>query len=169
MILDIINDDMVGFANITAREMLDHLFMTYGNITAVDLENNFEQMHRAWDPQQPVESLFKQIQYCADYFAAGGVIIGHPQQINVGYDILLATRHFMSACCRWNENPTVEKNLGTIQNSLRRRTPTAQTNARRICSYFRVSCSKRRCGSNIRSNGRSNHWSFGQPGHSHSS
>jgi hypothetical protein len=79
--LDILNDDMVGFANITDREMLDHLFMNYGNITAVDLENNFEQMRRAWDPHQPVESLFKQIQDCADYFEAGGVIIGHPQQI----------------------------------------------------------------------------------------
>jgi hypothetical protein len=45
--------------------MLDHLFMTYGNITAVDLEHNFEQMRRAWDPQQPVESLFSKIQ---DYF-----------------------------------------------------------------------------------------------------
>jgi hypothetical protein len=42
--------------------MLDHLFSTYGNITTVDLEINFEHMRRAWDPQQPVEALFKQIQ-----------------------------------------------------------------------------------------------------------
>jgi hypothetical protein len=61
MYLDVLNNNMVGFANITAREILDHLFMTYGNITAVDLENNFEQMRHAWDPQQPVESLVKQI------------------------------------------------------------------------------------------------------------
>jgi hypothetical protein len=47
MYLDILNDYMVGFANITARVMLDHLFVTYGNITAVDLENNFEHMRRA--------------------------------------------------------------------------------------------------------------------------
>jgi hypothetical protein len=66
MYLDVLNSNMVGFANITARAMLDHLLMAYGNITAVDLENNFEQMRRAWEPQQPVESLFKQIQYCAD-------------------------------------------------------------------------------------------------------
>jgi hypothetical protein len=58
---------MVGFVNIAAREMLDHLFMSYGNITTVDLENNFEQMCRAWDPHQPVESLFKHIQGCAAY------------------------------------------------------------------------------------------------------
>jgi hypothetical protein len=59
MYLEILNDNMVGCANISARDMLDHLFETYGNITAVDLEINFEHMRRAWDPQQPVESLFK--------------------------------------------------------------------------------------------------------------
>jgi hypothetical protein len=85
MYLDILNDNMVGYANISARDMLDHLFETYGNITAVDLEINFEHMRRAWDPQQPVESLFKQIQDCANYSEAGGVLIGHPQQINFGY------------------------------------------------------------------------------------
>jgi hypothetical protein len=50
MYLDVFNDNMVGFANISARDMLDHLFSTYGNITAVDLEINFEHMRRAWDP-----------------------------------------------------------------------------------------------------------------------
>jgi hypothetical protein len=57
MYLDILNDNMVGYTNISARGMLDHLFETYGSITAVDLEINFEHMRRAWDPQQPVETL----------------------------------------------------------------------------------------------------------------
>jgi hypothetical protein len=61
MYLDILNDNMVGFANISARDMLDHLFSTYGKITTVDLEINFEHMRGAWDTQQPAESLFKQI------------------------------------------------------------------------------------------------------------
>jgi hypothetical protein len=59
MYLDILNDNMVDYANISARYMLDHLFDTYGNITTVHLEINFEHMRQAWDPQQPVESLFK--------------------------------------------------------------------------------------------------------------
>jgi hypothetical protein len=109
MYLDILNDNMVGYANISAREMLDHLFETYGNITAVDLEINFEHMCRAWHPQQPVESLFKQIQDCADYSEAGGFLIGHPQQFNVGYAKIFATGHFMSACRRWNKKHTIEK------------------------------------------------------------
>jgi hypothetical protein len=109
MYLEILNDNMVGYANISAIDMVDHLFETYGNITAVDLEINFEHMRRAWDPQQPVESLFKQIQDCADYYEAGGVLIGHPQQISVGYAQIFATGHFMSACRRWNEKHTIEK------------------------------------------------------------
>jgi hypothetical protein len=91
--------------------MLDQLFDTYGNITAVDLEINFEHMRRAWDPHQPVETLFKKIQDCDDYSEAGGVLIGHPQQINVGYAKIFATGHFMSACRRWNEKSTAEKPL----------------------------------------------------------
>jgi hypothetical protein len=109
MYVDVLNNDMVRFVNITAREILDHLFMAYGNIMAVDLENNFEQMRRAWDPQQPVESLFKQIQDCADYSEAEGVFIGHPQQVNVGFAKIFATGHLMSACRRWNEKPNVKK------------------------------------------------------------
>jgi hypothetical protein len=97
MYLDIFNYHMVGFANISARDMLDHLFETYGNITAVDLEINFEHMRQAWDTQQPVETLFNQIQDYANYSEAGGVPIDHPQQINVCYTKIFATCHFMSA------------------------------------------------------------------------
>jgi hypothetical protein len=107
MYLDILNENMVGYANISARDMLDHLFETYGNITAVDLEINFEHMRRAWDPQRPVESLFKRIQDCADYSEAGGVLIGHPQQINVWNAKIFATGHFMRACRRWNEKHAI--------------------------------------------------------------
>jgi hypothetical protein len=109
MYLDILSANMVGNANISARGMLDHLFETYGNITAVDLEINFEHMRRAWDPQQPVETLFKQIQDCADHSKAGSVLIGHQQQINIGYAKIFATGHFMSACRWWNEKPPAKK------------------------------------------------------------
>jgi hypothetical protein len=109
MYLEILNDNMVGYENISARDMLDHHFETYGNITAVDLEINFEHMRRAWDPQQPVKTLFKQIQDCADYSEAGGVPIVPSQQINVGYQKIFATGHFMSACCCCNEKPAAGK------------------------------------------------------------
>jgi hypothetical protein len=69
--------------------MLDQSFLTYGSITAVDLDHTLEQMRKAWDPQQPVDTLFKQIQDFADFSEAGGAAMGHAQQINVGYAKLL--------------------------------------------------------------------------------
>jgi hypothetical protein len=53
--------------------------------------------------------LFQQFQDCADYSEAGGVLIGDPQQINVGYAKIFATGHFMRVCCRWNEKHTTAK------------------------------------------------------------
>jgi hypothetical protein len=41
MYIEILNDDLVGFANTTSRDMLDHLFLSYGSITVVDKEQNF--------------------------------------------------------------------------------------------------------------------------------
>jgi hypothetical protein len=72
-------------------------------------------MRKAWDPQKPVEILFKQIQYCADFLEAGGVRIGHPQQINVGYAKIFATFNFMSACRRWNEKDTADKTWANLK------------------------------------------------------
>jgi hypothetical protein len=67
MNIKILNDDLVGFAITTSRGMLDHLFLPYGSITTVDIEQNFENMRKAWDPQQPVDTLFKKIQDCVDF------------------------------------------------------------------------------------------------------
>jgi hypothetical protein len=38
---------MVGFANINHMDMFEHFFLTYGRITVVHLEQNFEQNRKA--------------------------------------------------------------------------------------------------------------------------
>jgi hypothetical protein len=59
MYIGIFNDDLVGFTNTASQDMLGHLFLYYVSITAVDIKQNFENMRKSWDPQQPVETLFK--------------------------------------------------------------------------------------------------------------
>jgi hypothetical protein len=148
MYLDIFNYSMVGFANITSQEILDHLFITYGNIAAVDLENNFEQMCKSWDPQQPVETLFKKIQDCADFSEAGGVLIGHPHQINVGRANIFATGNFTSACCRWNEKDTADKTWAKYKVHFAAAHRQHKQIQGGVSLQFRLSCSKCRCWSN---------------------
>jgi hypothetical protein len=82
MYIEIINDDLVGFAMTTSRDMLDHLFLSYGSITAVYIEQNFDNMRKTWDPQQLVETLFKQLQDCIDFAEAEGVAIGAAQKLS---------------------------------------------------------------------------------------
>jgi hypothetical protein len=85
-------------------DMIDHLFLSYGTITAVDIEQNFENMRKAWDPQQQVETLFKQIQDCVDFAEAGGVSIGAAQKLSSAYSKIFKSGKFNSACRRWDEN-----------------------------------------------------------------
>jgi hypothetical protein len=113
MYIEILNNDLVGFANITSREMLDHLFLSYGSITAVGIEQNFENMRKAWDPQQPVETLFKQIQDCVDFAEAGGVAIGAAQKLSSAYSKIFKSGKFNSACRRRDEKIEADK-IGII-------------------------------------------------------
>jgi hypothetical protein len=85
MYIEILNDDLVGFANTTSRDTIDHPCLYYGSITAVDIEQNFENMRKAWDPQQPVETLFNKIQDYVDFADAGGVAIGAAQKLSSVY------------------------------------------------------------------------------------
>ena len=102
MYLEILNADMVGFANRTARCMIDYLFPLYGSITCFDFEKNFYNVLKAWDPQQPVETLLKQIRYCM-YFSESGVITtGESQKLTTVYTKILITGIFNIACRRWD-------------------------------------------------------------------
>jgi hypothetical protein len=103
MYIEILNYDLVGCANTTSRDMLDHLFPSYGSIAAVDIEQNFKNIRKAWDPQQPVETLFKQIQDCVDFVEAGGVATGAAQKLSSAYSKIIKSGKFNSACRRWNE------------------------------------------------------------------
>jgi hypothetical protein len=143
MYLDILNDNMVGYANVSAREMLDHLFDTYGNITAVDLEINFEHMRRAWDPQQPVETLFKQIQDCADYSEAGGRPHWPPAEDQRWVCKNICNRAFHERLSPLEREAIRWKNLDPLQISLRSRSPSAQANAGGIRCHSRIPLSKR--------------------------
>jgi hypothetical protein len=100
MYIAILNDDLVGFANTKSRDMLDRIFLSYGSITAVDMEQNFENMRKAWEPQQPVKTLFEQIQDCVDFTEDGGVSgvsIGAAQKLSSAYSKIFKSGKLNSA------------------------------------------------------------------------
>jgi hypothetical protein len=66
-------------------------------------------MRKAWDPQQPVETIFKQIQDCVDLAEAGEVAIGAAQKLSSASSKSFKTGKFNSACRRWDEKLEADK------------------------------------------------------------
>jgi hypothetical protein len=140
--LDILNDKMVGYANISARDMMDHLLETYGNITTVDLEINFEHMRRAWDPKNPVESLFKQIQDCAGDSEAGGRPHRSPTTDQRWVCKNICNRSLHERMSPVERKGNRGKSLDTLQIAFRRSSLSTQANAGRIRSNSRLPLSQ---------------------------
>ena len=60
----------IGYAHISTRQLLTHLFTTYDNIIDNDLRLNDTTMHTLYDSNMPIEVLFNQIKDSMDYAAA---------------------------------------------------------------------------------------------------
>ena len=65
-------DRHVGYMNQTIRNLLNHLFNNYGNITQLELEDNDTKMRTMWDPNSPFDSLIQQLEDGQDYADDGG-------------------------------------------------------------------------------------------------
>jgi hypothetical protein len=89
--------------------MSDHLFETYSSITAVDLEINLNTCAELGILNSQLRLSSSRFKIVPTILKQGGFLIGHPQQINVGYATIFATGHLMSACRWWNEKLTIEK------------------------------------------------------------
>jgi hypothetical protein len=120
MYLDIFNDNMVGYANISGRDMLDHLFENYGNITAVDLEINFGyakifatghfmSVCRLWNEKHTIEKTWTQFK---SHFAAA-----HRQHKQMqGESAATAGYHSANAAVTHNEDQMAEATIGALAN-----------------------------------------------------
>ena len=60
-----------GYVGVTTFQMLTHLYDNCGITTAVDIENNDEEMHTPYNPALPTESLFHQIEVAVEFAEAG--------------------------------------------------------------------------------------------------
>jgi hypothetical protein len=72
-------------------------------------------MRKAWDPQQPFETLFKQIQDSVDFAESGGVAIGSAQKLSSAYSKIFKSGKFKSACRRWDEKLEGDKSWNNFK------------------------------------------------------
>jgi hypothetical protein len=104
-----------GFAKVTAFELLEHLWKTYSNIDDLDLTENEARMKAPWNEPTPIEDLFKQLNKGQEFAAQGKEIIADTTLTREGYNIILATGLFSSACRKWQQLKETKRTWSKFQ------------------------------------------------------
>jgi hypothetical protein len=99
--LNALSDKVVGYANCTSLDLLTHLLTLYAMIAPIELTQNYERLSTPYDPNQPIETLFQQIQDARAFTVAGGHPYGAAMIVNVAYTLVLNTGLYPDACRAW--------------------------------------------------------------------
>jgi hypothetical protein len=99
--LNALLDEVVGYANCTSPDLLTHLLTLYAMIAPPEIMQNYERLKTPYDPNQPIEMLFQQIQDARAFAVAGGQSYGNAMIINVAYTLVFNTGLFPDACRAW--------------------------------------------------------------------
>jgi hypothetical protein len=99
--LNALSDEIVGYANCTSLQLLTHLLTYYAMISPTELTQNYEGLNAPYDPNQPIETLFQQIQDARAFAVAGGKPYGAAMMNNVAYTSVFNTGLFPDACRAW--------------------------------------------------------------------
>ena len=85
---DELHDEDIGYAAITTRDLLDHLWDTYGQIDDDQLASNIQKMNTPWLPPTPIDRLFTQIKNCRKFSSDGNEPITESNGIRTGVLII---------------------------------------------------------------------------------
>ena len=98
-----------GYNNVTAREMLTHVFNQYGNIDQQDILNNRARLTQEWDPNQPFSDLIQRVQAVQEYAADGYRPISERDVVDAIYTVIFNTGLYYDDCEKWNDKTRVEQ------------------------------------------------------------
>jgi hypothetical protein len=104
-------DDTIGWGNITCLQLLDHLWETYGTITAAKLEANLATMKEPWNTKSPIQTVFTQLKDAIAFSRSRQDPISTATAIRAGYTIISNTGLFETSCREWSNTPVANHTL----------------------------------------------------------
>jgi hypothetical protein len=78
-------------------------------IAPTELTQNYKHLNTPYDPNQPIETLFQQIQDARAFAVAGGQPYGAATIVNVAYTLVFNTGLFPDACRVWKSRAIAGK------------------------------------------------------------
>jgi 6-pyruvoyl-tetrahydropterin synthase len=107
--LNALSNEVFGYANCTSLDLLTHILTFYAVIAPTELTQNYERLNTPYDPNQPIETLFQQIQDARAFAVAGGQPYGEAMIVNVAYTLVFNTRLYPDACRAWKSRAIASK------------------------------------------------------------
>ena len=104
-----LSDNDFGFANVTTRQILQHLETTYGALDADALSANLELLKEPWEPAETMEPLWKRTREIQAVAAAGGEAISDGQLLISTRAVLKASGVFDLDLREWDKKPVAQR------------------------------------------------------------
>jgi hypothetical protein len=107
--LNALSNEVVGYANCTSLDLLARRLTFYAMIAPTELTQNYERLNTPYNPNQPIETLFQQIQDARAFALAGGQLYGAAMIVSVAYTLVFNTGLFPDACRAWQSRAIAAK------------------------------------------------------------
>ena len=65
-------NNFTGYSGATTPRLLSHLYINYTRILAPELAENYKNLRKIYNPNEPPESLYMRLNKCADYATVSG-------------------------------------------------------------------------------------------------
>ena len=103
-----LQDELLGYSNVTIRQMLEHLSTTYGVITPDSLLTNEKKMETDWNPDEPIELIWTRIRNCQLFAAEGNDPITDAHAVRATLRVFECTGLLTDAVRDWRKRPLAE-------------------------------------------------------------
>ena len=104
-----------GFADVSYFQMISHLYVNYGTITAVDLIENERRMDTSFDQSSAIETYFDQIEDAVEFAEAGASPFTMFQITTKAFIQMFTTVLFDNECKAWNRLAPVARDWATFK------------------------------------------------------
>ena len=78
--------------------IIRHLYAHYMRILAIDLAKNNRKLWEIYNPDEPLERLYKRLNKCVDYATVAGERITKGQVFRISYGLVTETGKFQEDC-----------------------------------------------------------------------
>jgi hypothetical protein len=113
--LTTLEDDILGLALATLKQILAHLLTEHAATKADDLDANLTAMKAPWDPSTDLELVFARAHKCRCFAASGGDSISDPAYIRILLEVFTESGVFTRALEDWQAKEDADHTTANLK------------------------------------------------------